>query len=55
MKDAGHNPKNSHVLVAGKVNKVFRGQWCYGGVAYTLATGEMVYSWEHSVGAIESE
>ena len=56
MKDTmNHSPKNSHVLVAGKVHQVFRAHWHYGGVAYMIGTGRIVYSYEQSVEPMESE
>jgi len=50
-----HKPSNSHVLVAGKVHRVFHAHWHYGAVAYMISTGRLVYSYEQSVEPMESE
>ena len=50
-----HHPDNTHVKVAGIVHEVSSARWCYGMVAYCIAgTGNMVYSWEQAVEAVDN-
>lgn len=55
MKQATHNPSNTHVKIAGKVHEVGKAGWSYGMVVYTLkGSGNRYYSWEIGVEAVDN-